>query len=158
MKLISTFLASAAFYLLVNKSIIVVKFCENDPIVPRLNLFSAGRIMHRIKDVRVYESIAIHMLNYKLDYFTPFHFIEFYFYNGFIFDQIEYPIEKIYSHIYEILEIFIFDKRSVNYTPFQISTSCIVYVLELLNASKDFFVVYNIKESEYIDALNYLKE
>jgi hypothetical protein len=92
-----------------------------------------------------------------MDYFTPFHFVEFYLYNGFIFDELEYPIEKVYSYVYEVLEHFIFDKKSVNYTPFQIATSCIVYVLELLG-SKDFFVVYNIKDSEYIDCLTYLKE
>jgi hypothetical protein len=126
--------------------------------VPRLNDFSScGKIYHRLKDVKLYESVAIHMLGYKLDFYTPFHFVEFYFYNGIIFDEIEYPIDKIYAFIYDILNCFIFDKKSINYTPFQIATACLAYVLELLN-SNDFFVVYNIKESEYIDALNYLKE
>jgi hypothetical protein len=137
----------------------LVKFTENDPIVPRLNNFgTTGKFFHRIRDVRLYESMAIHMLGYKLDYFTPFHLVEFYLYNGFIFGKIDLPIEKVYTHIYEVLEYFVFDKKCPSFTPFQIATSCVVYVLELLSSPKDFFTVYNIKESEYIDCLSYLKE
>jgi hypothetical protein len=157
-RLISNFWLLAAFYSQVLIYLKLVKFTENDPIVPRLNNFSScGKIFHRIKDVRLYESVALHMLEYKLDHFTPFHFIEFYLYNGFIFEDIEYPIEKIYMFVYEVLDCYIFDKKSMNFTSFQIATAVIAYVLDLLD-SKDFFVVYNIKEHEYIDCLNYLKE
>jgi len=110
-----------------------------------------------LKEIRKLETLCIKKLNHKLDYYTAYHYIEFFLENGIIFSQSDTELEKIYKTIYDIINYFLKDTKYLNFKPLEIAISCIAIVLEKYK-SKDFFEIYNINEKEYKFCFKYLKE
>lgn len=109
----------------------------------------------KLKEIRYAETICIKALNHKMDYYSPFHFIEFFIHNGFIFSSTE-NISKIYTSIYDTFRNLVKDDIFIEYNPIEIAITCILYNLDKQRAN-DFLEIYNIKESEYRHCLDHLK-
>ena len=127
--LVSLLLASNFMYNL-------VKYDENDAIIPDLNDlgFINYKNFYTVDDIRRYEVICLHVINYNIIVNTPFFFIYNLCLNGIIFSDecifdknnqiilncklsagLESPLkinclDKLYKLCYDILEVVIFSK------------------------------------------------
>ena len=110
-----------------------------------------------VKDLRKMETLCIKKLNYKMDYYTAFHFLEYFLENGIIFSNVDIDIDTMYKNIYEIINYFLKDSKYFKFKPLEIAVSCIAIALEKYN-SKEFFDIYRLDEKEYICCIKYLKE
>ena len=70
--------------------IIATKYNENDPHVPNIisfinlcSYYSYNKYNYEVRDLSKAEVIIIKVLNYKLNYFTLYHFFNFFFAHGF---------------------------------------------------------------------------
>ena len=107
----------------------------------------------KIREIREVETLCIKALNHKLDYYSPYHFVEFFIHVGFIFK--EDNIHRINMSIYDTLKLFLKDEKFPEFTPLEIAISCIMLIVD--KQGKEFLEIYDIKESEYKTCLDYLK-
>ena len=103
--------------------IISIKYYENDPKMPTASSFiklvehfSENVYSFTISDLAMAEVVAIKLLKYKLNFYTIYHFLEFFFTHGIIFKTtIQHSqlygkltetkiLEKIYAEVKEILD------------------------------------------------------
>ena len=116
--------------------ILTVKFDEIDSIVPDLNLFKSInwnkiKVNCSIEEILECELICLNLLQHQINYFTPYHFINYFCSNGIVFkDEIlkSYEVnvneeetsqnftlyEKIYENSKEALFLFIEGKYKSN--------------------------------------------
>ena len=115
--------------------IIATKFNENDPNVPNIisfiNLctyYSYNKYIYKVSDLIRAEVIVLKFLEYKLNYFTLYHYFSFFFTHGFLFEKIfekdivkdnkqdkNELLEKIYILSREIMDEFIEDYENIDY-------------------------------------------
>ena len=162
--------------------IIATKYNENDPHVPNIisfinlcSYYSYNKYNYQVSDLSKAEVIVIKFLEYKLNFFTLYHFFTFFFTHGFLFEKIfenekikekKYEknevLEKIYIQSREIMDKFIGDNENIIYilgkniyfTAIQILIWSIEHILniplvELINEEKNIFeLLYNINYDE----------
>ena len=102
-----------------------MKFSELDPTIPDLTFFQAiyESVFYKVNDLRLYEVICLKILNYKLNFITPFMLIQhsvvngilftndFNLYNNKEFDAQEIGLlSKAYTFIYEIIDFTVESK------------------------------------------------
>ena len=154
--------------------IIATKYNENDPHVPNIisfinlcSYYSYNKYNYEVRDLSKAEVIIIKVLNYKLNYFTLYHFFNFFFAHGFLFECIleekakenEFNkneiLEKIYIESREIMDKLIEDNECINYilgnntclTAIQllVFTTKIIINIDLLKEENNIFkLIYNI--------------
>ena len=156
--------------------VIASKFNEKDPHVPDLNGFikvynkySKFYYIFSIHDLRNMEVIILKLFKYKLNYYSLYQFITFFFANGILFrnniensciqKRINYSekkiLEKIYVKAREILDLIIndFDKYSELFIESDIHISAIIILswsidnilnIKIINEESKFFNFYDI--------------
>ena len=69
--------------------LLAAKFDENDTTVPNLIYFKnlMENYFITLDDIQKYEIICLNILEYKLNYITPYHFINFFLSHGIIFND-----------------------------------------------------------------------
>ena len=125
------------YYVLLSLACFVIasKFNEKDPHVPDLNSFlriynkySKFYFLFSLKELMVAEVNVLKILNYKLNYFSLYQFITFFFANGILFEKnirnsnlnhkFKYSEKKILEKIYvksrEIVDFFLDDYDNYN--------------------------------------------
>ena len=107
----------------------------------------------KMRDIRIVETICLKALDHKLDIYSPYHFLEFFIHIGFLFSSEN--VGKINSGIFDTFKNFAKDNKFVEYTSLEIAISCIVSNID--KQAADFFQIYDIKESDYKNCLDYLK-
>ena len=115
--------------------IIATKFNENDPNVPNIisfinlcSYYSYNKYIFKVEDLIKAEVIVIKFLEYKLNYFTLYHYFSFFFTHGFLFEKIlekdviknmklnkNEIMEKIYILSREIMDEFIEDFENIEF-------------------------------------------
>ena len=115
--------------------IVSTKFNENDPNVPNIISFinfcayySYNRYIYKVEELKKAEVIVIKLLEYKLNYYTLYHFFSFFFTHGFLFEKIfekediklmklskNEMLEKIYILSREIMDEFIEDYENIKF-------------------------------------------
>lgn len=147
-----------------NCLVIAAKFNENEPTVPETKKFvsvlsnlTRFRYRYSLNDMAQAEIFCLKMLNYKLNYYSLYHFLVFFFAHGIFFnnfqnDSINYMkiLEKIYITSREILDYVIEEEF------FFIGDDCVLTAVIILRKSMEFFVknfhVFDVfKEIYYID-------
>lgn len=75
--------------LTISSLLLAAKFDENDTSVPNLPYFKGlmENYFVSLEDVRKFEVVCLRLLEYKLDYITPYHFINIFLSNGIIFSD-----------------------------------------------------------------------
>ena len=114
--------------------IIIVKFCENNVIIPELKDlgYINDKIIYNVEEIVNYEVICLKIINYKINIYTPFEFLCNLCLNGIFFSH-EFlndensqttlncsnplelslnkcSLEKLYKLFFEILEVIILSK------------------------------------------------
>jgi hypothetical protein len=141
--------------------ILAVKFVEYDPLLPPYTSFyNPQKIQYQPSEIFAIERLCLHILDYKLDYFSPYNILEFFLSNGLISkeDQIKpSKISNFYTLSQEVLNFFLLDQRSVDFTPFQIAVSSILLASRFINyqfqLKKFLSKVYEIDPLIYQNAL-----
>ena len=147
-----------------NCLVIAAKFNENEPTVPETKKFGSVlsnltrfRYRYSLNDMAQAEIFCLKMLNYKLNYYSLYHFLVFFFAHGIFFnnfqnDSLNYMkiLEKIYITSREILDYVIEEEF------FFIGDDCVLTAVIILRKSMEFFVknfhVFDVfKEIYYID-------
>ena len=147
-----------------NCLVIAAKFNENEPTVPETKKFvsvlsnlTRFRYRYSLNDMAQAEIFCLKMLNYKLNYYSLYHFLVFFFAHGIFFnnfqnDSLNYMkiLEKIYITSREILDYVIEEEF------FFIGDDCVLTAVIILRKSMEFFVknfhVFDVfKEIYYID-------
>ena len=115
--------------------IIATKYNENDPHVPNiisfinlLSYYSRDMYKYQLDDIRKAEVFVLKAIEYKLNYFSIYHYFSFFFTHGFLFNKIfekekireqrmnkDEILEKIYIKSREIMNIFIQDDDNINF-------------------------------------------
>ena len=115
--------------------IVASKFNENDPNVPNIisfiNLcayYSYNKYIYKVEELIKAEVIVIKLLEYKLNYYTLYHFFSFFFTHGFLLEKIfekeaikmmklskNEILEKIYILSREIMDEFIEDYENIKF-------------------------------------------
>ena len=115
--------------------IISTKYNENDPNVPNIisfvnlcSYYSQNKYFFSVADLTKAEVTILKFLKYKLNYFTVYHYFNFFFAHGFLFQDIiendnikekKYSkneiLEKIYILSREIMDKFIANFENINY-------------------------------------------
>ena len=115
--------------------IIATKFNENDPNIPNIisfinlcSYYSYNKYIFKVEDLIKAEVIVIKFLEYKLNYFTLYHYFSFFFTHGFLFEKIlekdviknmklnkNEIMEKIYILSREIMDEFIEDFENIEF-------------------------------------------
>ena len=108
-------------YLLISLSCLVIasKFNENDPRVPDITKYismcsdvTKYRYIFCLEEIRQGEVLALKKLGYKLNYYSIYHFIVFFFAHGVAFgDAKRKQLEKVYIHSRELLDYIIEDEN-----------------------------------------------
>ena len=177
-------------YVLLSLSCLVIasKFNENDPRVPDLITYLKNcseitkfQFNYTIDEIRKGEVFVLQCLEYKMNFFTVYHFIVFFFAHGLIFksslERIENVnnyskkkiLEKIYIMTREILECLIEDEKNFYVTNFDNNYLTAAVILKfsienilgiVLNDDEDVFkLFYNFEEDEnYLEIKNVVKE
>ena len=135
--------------------VLTVKFDEIDAVAPDLNFFrtinygSKSKFSCEPEEILHCELLSLKLLDYRLNYMTPYHFVNFLFANGIVFkdevlktnieedssNEINVNVnkyEKIYESAKEALFLFVEGKLQVNleedylyYTSVEIACACI---------------------------------
>ena len=115
--------------------IIATKYNENDPNVPNIisfinlcSYYSYNKFNYKVSDITRAEVIVLKFLEYKLNYFTIYHYFSFFFTHGFLFENIfekeiikknnykkDELLEKIYILSREIMNKFVEDNDNIIY-------------------------------------------
>lgn len=107
----------------------------------------------RMREIRIIETLCIKALGYKMDYYGPYHYLEFFIHNGYTFNAEN--VSKINMSILETFKQFVKDDKIIDFSPLEIASSCIL--INLNKNGKDFLELYDIKESNCKTCLDYLK-
>jgi hypothetical protein len=145
--------------------LLVVKFAENDPMVPDLCRFSITQNdYYDLKDVRKYENHCIKFLDYKLDFFTSYDILTYIINIGLFFnDEIhsDYPVEKVFLYAYKLLNHFVFNNLSLKFNPLQIGISIMCLTRERFKFDEertDFLLnFYGYKKDYFYECMNVIK-
>jgi hypothetical protein len=98
--------------------------------------------------------MAVKALNYKLDYYTAYHFLEFFLFLGIVFKNEDYAeTNRVYRMAMSLLNNFICDIKSITCPPLITAVSCILIAREHLNLKiskriKTLFLHFNIDISK----------
>lgn len=141
------------------------KFDENDPNIPDLSHFQSLHGKYFLLDeLRRTEIICLKVLDYKLNYFTSYHFLVFYLAHGIIFTneiKDEKNIDKIYSDSYEILENMVQDNKLITKSHEYLAASIISYIREEYKIkekwNESMGKIYKLELSEFEDVLSTIK-
>lgn len=147
-----------------NCLVIAAKFNENEPSVPDIKKFvsvlsnlTRFRYRYSLNDMAQAEIFCLKMLNYKLNYYSLYHFLVFFFAHGIFFDNFQNDslnymkiLEKIYITSREILDYVIEEEF------FFIGDDCVLTAVIILRKSMEFlmknFPVFDVfKDIYYID-------
>ena len=152
--------------------IIATKYNENDPHVPNIisfinlcSYYSYNKYNYEVRDLSKAEVIIIKVLNYKLNYFTLYHFFNFFFAHGFLFEctleekakENEFNkneiLEKIYIESREIMDKLIEDNECINYILG--NNTCLTAIHLLIFTTKIIINIDLLKEEDNIFKLIY---
>lgn len=143
------------------------KFVEKDARVPKLKdlaLFFRGAIIST--DIKEAETFCIKLLNYKLNYQSAYCFLEFCLQNGIVFvrelkSTSKFTLTDIQAKCFEILEVFLLDRRYLDFTPLQIACSIITVAREMANVKTPwnniFQNIYSIKIESFMNCYIVIK-
>ena len=145
-----------AFYFQVYIFLKLAKFSENDPYVQDLGSFPCTNKgdKYDIKDVKSIESFCIQALDYRLDLYSSYHYLEFFLYFGIIFkDENQTNLHSVYELCIDIINNFIADYKSITFSPLNVAVACILvsrehYQLRLGKNIKDLFMFFNVDTSK----------
>ena len=141
------FIDKKSDYILLSLSCLLIasKFNENDPHVPELSKyirlceqFSNFEFFFSIDDLRKGEMIVLQLLEFKVNYFSLYHFLVFFFAHGIIFEETFNRIENNNS----------FTKRKVLEKIYILSRGILDYLLE----DNDFFQLGNTNTNFIVSA------
>lgn len=112
--------------------IILAKF--NETIVPVLNGLETN---YNLEELRQYETTCLKLLEYRLQYYTAYDCLMLFLSNGIIYSnetEIDFiNLQEVYNKCLTMLNSFVYDSRSINYTSIQIATSIICLTRHMLN-------------------------
>jgi hypothetical protein len=136
---------------------ILAKYAENDPLIPEYSTFASNtsKFYFTIKDVRKYEDYLIKVLDYKLDYYTPYCITSFFIQHGIVFnDEILLlngckPLE-LEQKCYEVLNLFIQENQFLEYSSIQIALAVVLLVRDNYNLERNkmqlFYQLFKLEE------------
>jgi hypothetical protein len=107
----------------------------------------------KIREIRTVETLCIKAINHKMDFYSPYHFIEFFVHVGYTFDAEN--VSRLNMSIFDNFKMFVKDEKIIEFTPLEIASACIMMTLD--KNGKDFLDLYDINESDYKTCLDYLK-
>ena len=151
--------------------IIASKYNENDPHVPSLSSYinllyeySQRKYIFNLPSIYLAEVVVLKILKYKLNYYSVYHYLLFFFTHGIIFkDTIKNSkyfqkaserkiLEKIYIKSREIIDWIIDDEKFFNY---YLGKDNYIFVVVLFLWSIEFILDININDKENIFKLCY---
>jgi hypothetical protein len=114
-------------------------------------------------EIKIYEDYCVKTLNYRLNYFTTYHFVNLFLNNGLVFkSEIKegIDIKQMGGMIISILDILIDDNRYLDFSPLQVAWSIFSIARENYNLepiSQVFCKIYGIKAQNILPCFFVLK-
>jgi len=154
-------------YIILSLSCLLIasKFNENDPHVPELikyislcEQFSNFEFIFNIDELRKGEMIILHLLEFKINYYSIYHFLVFFFTHGIIFESTLNRIENgAYSKKKILEKIYILSRGILDYLledndflDFENSNFNFIFAAEILKFSIETILDINILDEENV--------